>query len=90
MAPSEKYDVNVKNDCIRCVFSPLITEIDNEVRSKPEVCNTTAWMGWSLCLFTCGILSVAMYLEDDYACASCTGMTGNEFAYENEGEEYSE
>lgn len=90
MAPKGKYDVTVRNDCIRCVFSPFIKEIDEDLRPKPEVCNTTAWIGWSLCFFTCGFLPCAFYLEDDYACASCTGMNGTEFAEDNEGYSISE
>ena len=86
MAPSAKYDPNCKNDCVRCVFSPFISEIDDGIRAKPVVCNTTAWIGWSLCVLTCGFLSCAFYLGDDYACACCTGMTGDEFAYEDSAE----
>lgn len=87
MAPKGRYDVNCKNDCMRCIFSPFISEIDEGTRATPEVCNTTAWIGCTLCLFTFGFLSCAFYLEDDYACASCTGMNGNEHAYGNSGED---
>ena len=90
MAPVERYNVSCPSDCVRCVFSPMMTDIDEHTRPYPIFCNTTAWLGVSLCLVTCGFLSTAFYLDDDYACASCTGMKGDEHAYQKDEEDYSE